>query len=99
MITVVARIIARKGCEDKLRAELHKLVAPTRIEKGCINYDLHESESEPGNFLFYENWVTKKDVEIHLVSNHVASVFKNAEAFLAKPVELTYWNMLSKAAK
>ncbi|TAK94934.1 MAG: antibiotic biosynthesis monooxygenase, partial [Verrucomicrobia bacterium] len=42
-ITVVATFKARPGKESELRAALIGLVAPTRKEAGCLNYDLHAS--------------------------------------------------------
>ena len=53
-LTVIARLKAKDGSEEKLGAMLRALVAPTRAEKGCINYDLHRSHDDPGLFIFYE---------------------------------------------
>jgi quinol monooxygenase YgiN len=35
---------------------LQRLVRPTLAEAGCVAYELNESKSEPGHFLFYEVW-------------------------------------------
>ena len=40
-LTVVATLKAKSGSEKKLGDMLKTLVAPTRKEKGCINYDMH----------------------------------------------------------
>ena len=55
-LTVIARVRAKKGKASLLRKELRRLIAPTRAEAGCINYDLHESQDDPALFVFYENW-------------------------------------------
>ena len=52
-LTVVATFEARPGKEAGLRAALIGLVAPTRKESGCINYDLHISTESPARFLFH----------------------------------------------
>jgi len=57
--TVVATFEARPGKEIELRNALVGLVAPTRQEAGCLNYDLHVSTEDPRRFLFHENWTTK----------------------------------------
>ncbi|MEI7534331.1 MAG: antibiotic biosynthesis monooxygenase, partial [Verrucomicrobiae bacterium] len=41
IVTVVATFQARPGKETELKNALIGLVAPTRKEAGCINYDLH----------------------------------------------------------
>ncbi len=51
-ITVVARSKARPGMEDRLADAAAGLVAPTRDEEGCINYDLHRSNEDPSEILF-----------------------------------------------
>jgi quinol monooxygenase YgiN len=40
-ITVVAKLSARKDSVEAVKAELLKLIIPTRKESGCIEYNLH----------------------------------------------------------
>ena len=47
-LTIVARIKAKPGQEDALAAELAKLVAPTLLEVGCLQYDFHRDLENPG---------------------------------------------------
>ena len=54
-VRVIARSVARKGKEDQLRALLQGMLVPTRAEKGCISYELYESDSM-GRFYFDEAW-------------------------------------------
>ncbi len=49
-LTVNATLKAKDGKEEALFAVLKALVAPTRAEKGCIFYDMHKSDDEPGLF-------------------------------------------------
>ncbi|MGH9778749.1 MAG: putative quinol monooxygenase, partial [Candidatus Acidiferrales bacterium] len=65
-LTVVARIKAKPGQEARVREELHKLLAPTRAEQGCLNFDMHVSTENPGEFLFYENWTTEELWRAHI---------------------------------
>lgn len=55
-LTIVAKIEAKPGSEDLVYQELQNLIAPTQVEDGCLNYDLHRSIENPALFLFYENW-------------------------------------------
>lgn len=96
-LTVVARIRAKPGLEARVQEELLALVAPTRAESGCLNYDLHRSQEEPGLFLFYENWRSPQDLEAHLQTPHLQKFLAQVDALLAEPVEITRWEMLSEA--
>ena len=80
-VTVVATIKAKPGREDEVREVLLGLLAPTRAEAGCINYDLHVSSDAPGTFLFHENWESAGHLERHLATPHL-------EAFKARFDEL-----------
>lgn len=71
MLTVVAEILAKPGCEQRLREELLRLIEPTRAEEGCLQYDLHESTEQPGRFLFYENWTSRAALDRHLATPHL----------------------------
>jgi quinol monooxygenase YgiN len=67
-LTIVARIKAKPGQEDTLAAELVKLVVPTLVEAGCLQYDYHRDLEDPANFLFFENWATKDQWLAHMES-------------------------------
>lgn len=71
LLTVIAHMKAAPGKEDELRSALQVLVEPTTREKGYVNYDMHESISEPGVFYFYENWESEADLDAHLSSPHL----------------------------
>ena len=51
-VSVVARIQAREGMEQRLKEEASKLVEPTRSEEGCLNYDLHQGIDDPSVLFF-----------------------------------------------
>jgi len=76
-LTVVATLKAKPGCEEKLLAMLQDLVPPTRAETGCIDYDLHRSDDEPGTFLFHETWESRPLWDAHMQSPHLTA-FGNA---------------------
>ncbi|MBM3298695.1 MAG: antibiotic biosynthesis monooxygenase [Deltaproteobacteria bacterium] len=98
-LTVVARIKARPGNEGQVKEALMALVAPTRTEAGCINYDLHQSVDDKSLFLFYENWTSKKDLDDHLAMPYLRDFLGKADELLAEPVEITFWEMISSLKK
>lgn len=66
IITVIATVRAKAGCEEKAKKLLLELVEATHREEGCINYDLHQSIESKGEFVFHENWKSKEVLEAHL---------------------------------
>lgn len=96
-VTVIAYIFAKVGEEKRLRAALLQLVEQTRKEKGCINYDLHESIDDARKFVMYENWESAADLDAHARSAHLREFGLQMRPFLEKPTEVTKWRMLSGA--
>lgn len=90
-LIVVAYLTAKPGKEAVARKNIRALLAPTRAEKGCIVYDLHEMHSEPAKFMFYEIWKSAEHLNAHAKSKHLAAFRKISPDFLAGPIELTMW--------
>jgi quinol monooxygenase YgiN len=79
VLTIIAKWKAKPGAEDELYERCRSLVAPTRAEEGCINYDLHRSIEDPGTLMFYENWTTKPLWEQHINSPHISKFFSTKD--------------------
>ncbi len=90
-LTVVVRLRAKTGMEARVRQELFNLLAPTRTEKGCINFDMHQDPNDPAVFLFHENWASEDDLKRHFGTPHITRWIEEAKALLAEPMELTRW--------
>lgn len=97
-LTVVARICAKPGKEAEVQQALLTLVAATRAEAGCLNYDLHVSHDDPTLFLFYENWTSKAHLDAHAQSAHIQAFRARAGELLAEPVEIKLFRMVSAPA-
>ena len=72
-ITVVAKLSASKDSVENVKAELLKLIGPTRKESGCLEYCLHQDNEDPAVFIFCENWESEACLARHMESDH----FKN----------------------
>jgi quinol monooxygenase YgiN len=93
-LTVIAHVRAKPGRESRVRQLLEGLLAPTRAEAGCINYDLHQSQTDPALFVFYENWESEAHLDAHARSAHIQSFRKLSEETLAEPVRITKWQIV-----
>ena len=94
-ITVVATFQARPGREADLKKALTGLVAPTRKEAGCINYDLHVLPEDPAKFLFHENWTTKARLDVHLQSAHIMALLPRVDELCVAPPEIMIWEQIA----
>ena len=94
-ITVVATFHARPGKETELKNALIGLVAPTRREAGCINYDLHASPEDLAKFLFHENWTSKELLDAHLKSPHIAALLPRVDELCVAFPEIKIWEQIA----
>lgn len=72
-LTILAQITAASGKETLVKAELEKLIEITRSEEGCLQYDLHQDNSNPAFFVFYENWESRELWQTHMSAPHLAA--------------------------
>jgi quinol monooxygenase YgiN len=91
-LTVVVQLKAKPGQEKRVEEELSALLAPSRVEAGCINFDLHRSDEDPSLFLVHENWESEAHLNDHFRTPHVEAWLVEAENLLAEPMELTRWH-------
>lgn len=96
--TITGTVVAKPGTRIELQAILTAMVAPTRAEPGCMNYDFHVDAKDPCVFMFYENWRSKADLDAHLKMPHLVPLISRVDELLAKPVELRFYEMLSTIA-
>jgi len=71
-VDVIAHIHAKPGQEDAVRAVLKSYVGPTRLEDGCLRYDLFVDVTDPTKFTFVEEWTSMAALEKHGQSAHIA---------------------------
>ena len=69
-VTLIVTLRAREGQHLLLEAELRALVAPTRKEQGCLQYDLHSATDHPGAYLLHEVWASREDHGAHTRTPH-----------------------------
>jgi quinol monooxygenase YgiN len=97
-VTVVATFKAKTGMEATVRGAIEAVIAPTRAEPGCINYDLHQSSEDPSLFMLYENWTSKQVLDEHLAMPYLKDLIGKAEDMLAEPIGIALYTMISQPA-
>jgi quinol monooxygenase YgiN len=93
-LTVTAQIKAKPGKESQVRQELLSLVAPSRKDAGCVNYDLHQATDNPALFLFHENWTSKAHLDAHLQKPDLQAVLGRVGQMVAEPPQITLWEKI-----
>jgi len=93
-ITVVAQIKAKPGNESQVRLLLLSLVAPSRKDAGCLNYDLHQGTNDPTLFLFHENWTSKAHLDAHLQKPDLQAALARVGQLVAEPPQITLWEKI-----
>lgn len=83
-LIILAQITAAPGKEEFLHKELEKLVAPTRAEEGCVQYDLHRDNGNPGFFVFYEIWENRDLWQVHMNQPHLEAFRAATEGAVAE---------------
>ncbi len=71
VLTIIARIEAKPGRIELVKAALLKLIEPTRQEQGCLQYDLHQDNENPNVFVFYESWQSRILWQTHMNNDHL----------------------------
>src|SRR3984885_6643765 len=81
------------------RADLLKLltsfVDKSRCGQGGVGYLFHGSLDDPNMFYFYENWTERADFDRHIALDYQRDWFAKQGEYLAKPVELRFFEMVS----
>jgi len=70
-VHVVTRVRSKDGKQDALKGVLTALVAPSRRELACYQFDLLQSTTDPRDFCFVERWESDQALDQHAASEHV----------------------------
>jgi len=78
-MTITKRVtfIAKDGCEEKMKELLSAMVEPSKVEDGCIFYDIFQYENNKKKFMAVESWRDEKALDGHKSTAHYA-VYKSS---------------------
>jgi len=93
-VHVIARVRAKEGKEDALKAVLLGLVAPSRREIDCYQYDLLQSTADPREFCFVERWGSDAALDQHAASEHVARAGAQMADLVEAPPEIRRYRLV-----
>lgn len=93
-VHVVARFLAKSGREEAVKTALSTLVAPSRREIGCYQYDLLVNPKEPRDFCFVERWESDRALDEHSATEHVRKAIADVEELIDAPPDIRRYRLL-----
>ena len=77
--------------EDFIKA-VEKACPLIRQEEGCIFYELYQTEADPTEFYYCEEWRNEEDLKKHLSQPHVAELIQICEDLTDGDVTPIFWH-------
>ena len=93
-VHVVARYVAKAGKEEAVKTVLTALIAPTRREVDCYQYDLLFNPADPHDFCFVERWGSEKSLDQHGETAHVKTAISQVEGLLEVPPDIRRYRII-----
>ena len=87
-IHVIAHLRSKEGREDALKSILTALIAPSRREIACYQYDLLQNAADRRDFCFVQRWDTNEALDQHGASEHVARAAEQMSGLLESPPDI-----------
>jgi quinol monooxygenase YgiN len=94
-VRVIAHIKAKPETIQATRELLTTLILPTRIEEGCITYQLYQNEDDPTDFTFIEEWTSDEDLDAHLQSDHLKRFLVDGADLFAAPPDIRRYRLVA----
>ena len=71
MVYLLASLTTRPGEHPKLMAAAKVMIAATRMEPGCLIYDLNVSITNPSEMVFVDAWESRAALSAHFETPHM----------------------------
>jgi len=92
---LTAIITGKPGSAAELKEVLQNVVQPSRQEKACIQYDLHQSAADENVFIFHEEWADEAGFAAHNQQPYIRDFIEKANALAAGPILIHFTNRLA----
>ncbi len=93
-LIVVAHLTSKPETVAETQAALEGLMAPTRMEDGCIKYELHQNNADPTRFCFVEEWTSDAALDAHLATPHLQALVARVPELLACPPDIGRYSLI-----
>lgn len=93
MIIVTAKIIAQPGEKNNIILKARDLIKSTRLEPGCISYNLYASTEDEDVLIVLEQWENQDVLDSHMQTEHFKSFGAAVENILAGELDIKIYSV------
>lgn len=97
-IVLVARLKVREDVIEETKQAALAIVADSRAEDGCVNYDIHQGVDDPTVFVWHETWKNKAAIDEHFETAFFKEFFAAVQDFAVEPPQITLTKMITEKA-
>lgn len=94
MLTVTAHITAAEGKGQELREKMAELVDACKDQEGLYYYSVHQCQTEPHEFVFYEQFKDRDAFDAHQASPEVRSTHSLPRECIASG-DIQHWEQIA----
>ncbi|MDR3222571.1 MAG: antibiotic biosynthesis monooxygenase [Methanobrevibacter sp.] len=91
MIIVFATVTLKTGKNQELINVSKDLIKNTRLEEGCIDYNLYDDCESQDLFVFVEKWKDEKALNEHMETAHFKSFVEKGSPLFAKDLDIVQY--------
>lgn len=95
-IVLFARLKVKIEAVEKAKRAALAIVAASRAETGCVNYDFHQAIDDETVFLWHETWANRKAIEAHGNSSHFKEFSAAIGDLTEEPLQVTLTKMVAE---
>ncbi|WP_313069737.1 putative quinol monooxygenase [Lacrimispora sp.] len=85
MVKVIATFNIKPNSIQEALKIAQKLIFATRLEFGCIEYILVQSESDETHLVMLESWESQQHLDVHSASEHFTKYVPQLAALCSAP--------------
>lgn len=95
-IVLVARLQVREDAVEEAKQAALDIVADSRAEDGCINYDVHQAIDDPTVFIWHETWKNKAAIDEHFETDFFKTFAATIEKLAVEPPQIILTKMITE---
>ena len=84
MTYLLAHLTCRPGHRPEFMAAAKTMIAATRLEPGCVVYDLNISITDPQSMIYAEAWQSREALAEHFETPHMVVWRKASEGYFTE---------------
>lgn len=93
MIIVTATITAKPGKREEIISKSQNLIKYTRLEPGCISYNLYASTEDEDALVMIEQWENKEVLDTHMQTDHFKAFGAAVSDILAEELGIDLYSV------